>query len=122
MGTLYTVICAKTAEQIETPFRLWPRMGPRNHVFDRVQQFFLGGKEETIVKYKDFLQSAVRESTNRSIYRLDCGVGWAEGRISSIVFARWRQCAHMERHVGGTWRIRLNRPSAAAMWSYVILF
>jgi len=26
------VICAKTAESIEMPFRLWARMGPRNHV------------------------------------------------------------------------------------------
>jgi len=26
----------------------------------------------------------------------------------SIVFARWRQCAHMGGHVGATWRIRLN--------------
>ena len=28
------VICAKTAEPIEMPFRLWARMGPRNHVLD----------------------------------------------------------------------------------------
>jgi len=88
-------------------------------MLDGVQQFW--GKEEPVVKYEDFLPWAVRESMNRSIYSLDCGLGLAEGRISSIVFARWRQCAHMERHVGGTWRIRLNRPSAAAMRSYVKL-
>ena len=29
-----TVICAKTAEPIETQFGLWTRMGPRNHVLD----------------------------------------------------------------------------------------
>jgi len=26
----------------------------------------------------------------------------------SIVFARWRQCAHRGEHIGATWRIRLN--------------
>jgi len=39
----------------------------------------------------------------------------------SIVFARWRQSAHMGGHIGATWRIRLNRLSAAAMRSYVKL-
>jgi len=33
------------------------------------------------------------------------GLQWAQGSASSIVFA--------------TWRIRLNRPSATAMWHYV---
>jgi len=50
-----------------------------------------------------------------------CGFGWAEGSISSIVFARWRQFALMRGHIGVTWRIRLNRPSAAAMRRYVKL-
>jgi len=58
---------------------------------------------------------------NRSIYRLNCGLGWAEGSTSSIVFARWRQCAHTGGHIGTTWQIRLNRPTAAAMRSYVKL-
>ena len=30
-----TVICAKTAEPIEMAFRLWVRIGRRNHVLDR---------------------------------------------------------------------------------------
>jgi len=38
---------------------------------------------------------------------------------NSIVFARWRQYAHMA--IVAIWRIRLNRPSAAAMRSYVKL-
>jgi len=29
------VICAKTAEPIEMPFGLWPRMGPINYMWDR---------------------------------------------------------------------------------------
>jgi len=55
------------------------------------------------------------------IYGLGCELDWAEGSTSSIIFARWRQCAHMEGHIGATWRIRLNRPSVAAMRSYVKL-
>jgi len=37
---------------------------------------------------------------------------------SSVVFARWRQCALIGWHNGATWRIRLNRASAAAMRPY----
>ena len=33
----------------------------------------------------------------------------------------WRQCAHMGADIGASWRIHLNRPSAAAMPSYVKL-
>jgi len=33
-----TVICAKTVEPIETPFELWARMGPRNHVVDETPE------------------------------------------------------------------------------------
>jgi len=71
-----------------------------------------------MVKY---LPSAVQQRLNRSICPLGCGPGWAEGSTSSIVFARWRQCAHMGGHIGATWRIRLNRPSAAVIRSYVKL-
>jgi len=47
--------------------------------------------------------------------------GWPEGSTSSIVFARWRQCALMGGHTGATGRIRFYRPSAAAMRPYVKL-
>jgi len=57
----------------------------------------------------------VKKRLNRSIYRLSCGLEWAEGSTSSVVFARWRQCAHL----GG--QIPVNRPSAAEMRSYVKL-
>ena len=40
---------------------------------------------------------------------------------SSTLFARWRQCAQMVGHIGANWWIRLNRPSVAAMRSYVNL-
>jgi len=35
------VISAKTAEPIELPFGLWPRMGPRNHVLDGSPQMLM---------------------------------------------------------------------------------
>jgi len=43
------------------------------------------------------------------------GLEWAEGCTSSIVFARWRQCALIEGHVAVTCRITFNHPSTAAM-------
>jgi len=108
------------------PFGLRTRMGPGNHVLDGVQiphwkgQFW-GGNGRPIVKYRVFLQWAVQKWLNRSICRLGCGFGWAKGSTSSIIFARRHQCAHMGGHIGATWRIHLNRPSAAAMRSYVKL-
>jgi len=50
-----------------------------------------------------------------------CGLWWAEGSTSSVVYARLRQCALIGWHIGATWRIRLNSPSAAAMRPYVKL-
>jgi len=42
-------------------------------------------------------------------------------RTSSVIFASWCLCAHMGGHIGASWRIRSNRPSATAMRSYVKL-
>jgi len=56
----------------------------------------------------------VQKRLNRSICRFGCGFEWAEGCISSIVFARWCQCVLMEGHVAVTCRITLNHPSTAA--------
>ena len=39
------------------------------------------------VKYRDFLRRAVQKRLNRSICRLGCGLGWAEGSTNSVVFA-----------------------------------
>jgi len=63
----------------------------------------------------------VQTRLDRSRYRLVCGLGWAVGSRSSIVFARWRQCALHWGHIDTTWRIRLNRSSAAVMRPYVKL-
>jgi len=53
-----------------------------------------------------------------AVWVVDSG-GPKEADVQSYsVFARWRQCALMWGHIGATWRIRLNRPSAAAMRSH----
>jgi len=52
----------------------------------------------------------VQKRLNLSICRFNCGLEWAEGCTSSIVFARWRQCALVEGHVAATCRITLNHP------------
>ena len=80
------------------------------------------GKGTPIVKYGDTLWSPVRKQLNQSWRRLGCcGLGWSEGSRSSIVFSRWRQCAHMGWQIGATWRIRLNFASVAPRRFYVKL-
>jgi len=67
--------------------------------------------------------SAVRDAETAEPIELPFGLWTPVGRRkqSFIVFATWRQCAHIVGHTGGTWRIRLNCPSAAAMRSFVKL-
>ena len=57
----------------------------------------------------------MQKRLNRSTCRLGCGLQWAEGCTSSIVFARWRQCTLIRGHAAGTCRTTLNHPSTAAM-------
>ena len=111
------MVYAKTAETIEIPFRLRTRVGPGNHILDGVD--ILGRRAHC--KHMDFLPWAVQERLNGSICRLHCGLGLAERSTSSIVFARLCQCTLTGGHIDATWRIRLSRPSAAAMRSYVKL-
>jgi len=59
----------------------------------------------SIVKYRDFLPCAVQNRLNRLIYRLGYGLGWAQGSTSSIIFARWCQCARQH----SACKKRLNR-------------
>jgi len=77
-------------------------------------QFWVVNRQ-AIVKYRDTPQSSVQTQLNRSIWRFGCGLEWAVGCTSSIVFARWRQCALMGGHVAVTCQIKLNHPSTAAM-------
>jgi len=64
---------------------------------------------------------AVQKCLNQSICWLGCGLSWATGSTSSIVFTRWRQCALIGGHIGAPWRIQLNHLSVAAMRPYVKL-
>jgi len=78
------------------------------------------GKEEPIVSIGTFCCELCKNSWNDrfAVWFVDSGGPKARKHI----FARWRQCAHMGRHIGATWRIRLNRrPSVAAVQSYVKL-
>ena len=83
------------------------RVGPGNHALDGVQippsEGSILGERRAHCKYRVFLPWAVQEQLNRSIFRLDCGLRWAEGSSSSVVFAMWCQCAHKGRHIGATW-------------------
>ena len=36
----------------------------------------------------------------------------------NLVFARRCQCALMKGHIGATWQIQLNHPSAVVLWPY----
>jgi len=42
---------------------------------------------------------ALQKWLNGSICCLGCGLGWAERSTSSIIFARWCQCAFMRIHL-----------------------
>jgi len=96
LSVCHTIVSpAKANEVIEMPFGLRTWVGP-NHVLDGAQIPHGKGQLEerrAHCKYRDFLPSRVQERLNRSVCRLDCGLGWAERSTISIVFARWRQCA-----------------------------
>jgi len=114
---------AKTAEAIETPVGLRTLMGPSKHVLDGAQILHAKGQllGESACPGMPDVTLPVQKRLNRSICRFGFGLRWADGNISSVVPATWRQCALMEWHIGATWRIQLNRPSAAAMRLYVKL-
>jgi len=77
----------------------------------QVQSYLPGGANVPVVKYSNILPWSVQKWLNRSICCLVCG----------LLFVRWCQYALIGAHKGATWRIRLNRPSAAAMRPYVKL-
>jgi len=73
------------------------------------------GKGSPIVKYRDCLPWAVQKQLNRSICNLGCGLGWAEGSTSSIIFAKWGQCTQFQSYSPGganvpTWEDTLVPP------------
>jgi len=71
------VTCAKMAEPIVMPFGVWALTGPVNHDLDDgpdspMETGNFGGKGR------------------RFICHLGCGLRWAKGNTSLVVFARWR--------------------------------
>jgi len=80
------VVYTKMAEVIGMPFGLRTRV----QIPMERDNF---GKRSSHCKYRDLLPWAEQERLNWSICRLDCGLAWAEASESSIIFARWRQCA-----------------------------
>jgi len=103
------------------------QVGPGNHVLDGCSNPPMGrgnfesAKGLPIVKYRDTLQSPVQKRLNWLICHLGCGLRWAKGSTSSIVFSRWHKSALVGGHIGATCWIWLNRLSALAMRSYVNL-
>jgi len=128
MGLSVTLVSlAKTAEPIEMPFGLRTWVGPGNHVLEwgpdppMGRGNFEGGNGLPTVKYRDFLSWVLQKRVDRIKHKFNHIRKVAPMCTISFVFARWRQCAHIEGHIVATWRIRLNLPSAAAMRSYVKL-
>jgi len=109
---------AKTAEPIEMSFGWWASMGPRNHALDGVQK---PPWERVILE-----ERGAHWSCAKTAEPIDLPFGlWTRvsriGSTSSIVFARWRQCAVIGGHIGATWQIRLNhlRRRCGLMSNYV---
>ena len=119
------VTYVKIAEPIVMQFGLWARSASRNHEMNGgpnlPREWAILGKGSPTVKYRHFLPWSVEKRLNQSICCLGCGLRSAEGSASSTAFVRWSQCALLCGHIGATWQIQLNRPSAAAMRSYVKL-
>jgi len=112
------------AQPIDLSFQLSARVGRRKQKFNRIRQMtpmctisivFARWRQCTYWR-----QSAVSGAKTAEPIDLSFGLWIGVGR-RKLKFNRIRQCAHMGGHIGATWRIRLNRPSAAAMRSYVKL-
>jgi len=106
------VSCAKTSEPIEMPFRLWARMGPRNHVLDRSPQVLRDVAMATNFGTKIAITGFVRMIATRRLVM----EGSLSGRPTECRYCRY--LAHRERchcnhfwlslygvHVGATCRI-----------------
>jgi len=77
---------------------------------------FEGGKGRPTVKYRDTAVTCAKTAEPIDLpFGLWTQVGWRKHNFNCI-----RQVAPCG-HIGATWRIRLNRPSVAAMRSYVKL-
>jgi len=87
------VICAKTVEPIEMPFRLCARRNLRNHDIrrgpDPPWEEVIFGKGTPIVKCMTSYRELFKEQLNRSICRLGCEYSGGPKEADPMVFARW---------------------------------
>jgi len=100
---------------------LWARNGPRNHKLDGVQILhrkgqFLGKGRPLFIKYRDCRELCKTaepiELWTRVGARKQSSIKGTEAEVTV--------CPH-GRYIGATWRIRLNRPSAAAIGLYGLM-
>jgi len=125
---------AKTVAPIEMPFGFWARMGCRNHVLDGAPEVLMDvamatdfGTQFAVTGFVGYNFGCMIASDTLLILR----VGFrgqairrrhsrdrvSKGRCHGNHF--WLSIYGV--HIGATWRIRLNRPCAAAMRPYVKL-
>jgi len=90
---LSAMSCAKTAELIDLPFGLWTLVDQRKHAFNR---------QVAPMCLTTICHELCKNGLTDRFFCLDCGLGWVEGHTSSIVFARWCQCALMGGHIAST--------------------
>jgi len=112
---------------MEMPFGLRTRVGPGNHELDGGPDLPMGrgnfewGKERPIVKYRDTLRAICAKMAKPIDFPFAL---WTREGPRKRKLNRIRQVApmyHHRGHIGATWLIRFNRPSAAAMRPYVKL-
>ena len=101
LSVSHTCQPCKTTEQIEIPLGLYGLGWVQGIMCRMGSRLPWGGtmfwERGAHLQYRDFLPWAVQKQMNRSIRRLDCGLGWAEGSTSSSVFAMWRLLEHAVR-------------------------
>jgi len=95
------------------PFGLWARMGPRNHVglSDGIQiapckRAILGGKDMPgRVRRHPVVSCAIMAEPIEMPFMLRTRIGPRKQVLHGV-------------HIGATWRVRLNRLCAAAVWPF----
>jgi len=103
--------CANMAEPIKMPFRLWVQVCSRNDVLDWVE---IGPCKGAIFEGKHMPTHGRRHSA------VSCA---KMAELIEMLFGLWIQMDPRNHvlhglHIGATWRIQLNRPCAAEIWTY----
>jgi len=97
------------------PFGLWAQIGQRNHVLDGSPDALMGRsnfEEDGAAYCKVYELSAVSCAKTAEPIKMPFGLRILVGP---------RSMCYTEVNIGATWRIRLNRPCAAAMRPFVKL-